>query len=322
VKAWSLLVLALVLLWPAVGRAHPQSPVTLQVVEIQDDVVAVTLRRAVAHGAQIRVEAPASCRETSASSQRVGVEQVDTITWQCDGALVGRTLALSGLRELALGALVVVIPREGATVHALIGPEDPSFVVPAEPTSPDVIARYLALGAWHLASGADHVLFVLALVLLASGWRRLLVTVTAFTLGHSLTLCGAALGWIVLPSSWAEIGIALTLVVVALQILEHRPARSTHGPALAAAFGLVHGLGFSGALADVGLPADARVAALFGFNAGLELAQLGFVLVAWPLWQRGLTRLPHRHLLQVVLAYAIGALACMWTIERLVGISG
>jgi uncharacterized membrane protein YqjE len=79
----------------------------------------------------------------------------------------------------------------------------------------------------------------------------------------------------------------------------------------------VHGLGFSGALADVGLPAEARIPALFGFNAGLELAQLALVLVAWPLWQLLVTRLPHRRdLVRIAMAYAIGALACMWTLER------
>jgi hypothetical protein len=315
VKAWWLAVLWL--LWPALASAHPQSPITAQVAELEDHAVAVTLRRAAALHDTVRMDPPAGCRVTAATSRREGGDRVDTSTWQCDGPLVGRTLALPGLRAQAVGALLIVTPHGVAPLHTVLGPDAVQFVVPPTPGSGEVVAQYVQLGARHLLSGADHLLFVLALVLLAGSFRRLVVTVTAFTLGHSVTLAAAALGWIALPSAWAEIGIALTLVVVALQTLEADAQRSRHGPGLALAFGLVHGLGFSGALAEVGLPTDARVPALFGFNAGLELAQLAVVLLAWPLW-RSLARTDARRRLgHAAVGYAIGALACMWTLERL-----
>jgi hydrogenase/urease accessory protein HupE len=187
------------------------------------------------------------------------------------------------------------------------------------PSTLELLVQYGRLGVEHLAGGLDHVLFVLALVLLATSARRLVATVTAFTLGHSLTLAASALGVLALPSAWAEIGIALTLVVVALQVLDDDGAHA-HGPLLAGAFGLVHGLGFSTALGEIGLPAGARVPALLGFNVGVELGQLAVVLVAWPL-QHALERhAPRgRALSRIALGYAIGALAFMWMLERLCG---
>jgi HupE/UreJ protein len=314
-RTW--LVLAL-LLWPTLVHAHPQAPVSLRVVELDTHTVAVTLRRAYALRDELRIEPPAGCAATSSSSRRDGAEQIDVAAWQCNAPLVGQTLRLPGLRGLGLGALVVVEPRDRAALHATMTADTPTFTVPAAATTTGVVARYVQLGAEHLGAGLDHLLLVAALVLLAAGMRALVTTITAFTLGHSVTLTAVALGVIAPSSALAELAIAATLVVVALQVQE---GESRHGPVLALAFGLVHGLGFAGALAELGMPDEARVWALLGFNVGIELGQLAVVLLAWPLWHACRRQAPHTaSRVRLWLGYAIGALACMWAIERVLAI--
>ncbi|MFK7991479.1 MAG: HupE/UreJ family protein [Sandaracinaceae bacterium] len=149
-----------------------------------------------------------------------------------------------------------------------------------------LLVRFAEEGVIHLATGYDHVLFLLSLILTAGGLARreglkvalrdVAVIVTAFTIGHSLTLVAAALGWVVLPSRWVESTIALSIVLTAALNLARPEARKGLA-AVAGGFGLVHGFGFSGVLAELGLPAQARVASLLAFNVGIELAQLAFV---------------------------------------------
>lgn len=215
--------------------------------------------------------------------------------------------------------LVAALGVLGFPLVAAAHPEGPVrlplFDVGA-PSWDAIFVQYGRLGVAHLFAGLDHVLFVLALVLLATGARRLVATVTAFTAGHSLTLAASALGVIALPPAWAEIAIAITLVVVALQVLDGDEAPN-HGPLLAGAFGLVHGLGFSSALGEIGLPVGARLPALLGFNLGVEVAQLGIVLVAWPLFFALARRAPRgRVLTRTLVGHATGALAFMWVLER------
>ena len=137
------------------------------------------------------------------------------------------------------------------------------------------------LGIEHILSGFDHLLFVLALVLLVHGKRRLLLTVTAFTAAHSLTLAGATLGWVRLPGPPVEASIALSIVFVASEIVharQGRPGMTARYPwVVAFSFGLLHGFGFAGALAEVGLPQSSIPIALLFFNVGVELGQLLFV---------------------------------------------
>jgi hydrogenase/urease accessory protein HupE len=181
---------------------------------------------------------------------------------------------------------------------------------------------YLRLGAEHILGGIDHLLFVLALLLIVRGGKRILMTVTAFTVAHSLTLVAATLRIVHVPGPPVEAIIALSIVFVAAEVahgLQGRPGLTARAPWLVAfTFGLLHGFGFAGALAEVGLPQHAIAVALLMFNVGVELGQLAFVAVVlaagmalaqlrldWPRWA---PRVP---------AYAIGSIAMLWTIERI-----
>ena len=145
----------------------------------------------------------------------------------------------------------------------------------------DVLATYLRLGIEHILTGPDHLLFVLCLLLLVPSLGKLLATVTAFTLAHSLTLGAATLGFIDLPAPPIEAMIALSIVFLAAELLRGDAGRSaitrSYPWLLAFSFGLLHGLGFAGALAEIGLPHGEIPAALFAFNIGVELGQLAFI---------------------------------------------
>jgi hypothetical protein len=198
-----------------------------------------------------------------------------------------------------------------------------------------VIKTYFGLGVEHILLGIDHLLFVLALLFLVENWPRLIGTVTAFTLAHSLTLAAATFGWIQVPQAPVEAAIALSIVFVAAEVLhrgEGRAGLAARKPwVVAFVFGLLHGLGFAGALREVGLPEHAIPLALAFFNIGVEFGQLLFVGVVFVLF-RGFKQLPGRaaaerqssawHVAASVstpAAYVIGPLAAFWVFERVYG---
>jgi len=184
----------------------------------------------------------------------------------------------------------------------------------------EIARAYTVLGVEHILSGFDHLLFVLSLLFLVKFNRRLVWTITAFTLAHSVTLVLSALGWLTLRSPPVEATIALSIVLVVVEALHDRKTLSRRWPALVAfLFGLVHGLGFAGALAEIGLPQKHLSVALLTFNVGVELGQLCVVGCAYLLY-RSFARFPTFALARVPAIYAIGAIAAFWSIDRIVNI--
>jgi hydrogenase/urease accessory protein HupE len=274
-------------------------------------------------GSDLRPRLPAECRPVG-EPQADGDGAALTLRWRASCAaagVVGGRFAVLGLREARTDALLRLELSDGRRVQAVLGADAPEFTVPERQRPGDVGRAYLALGARHILEGLDHLLFVLGLVLLLPGARPLLWTITAFTLGHSVTLSLAALSAIALPPGPVEVAIAASLLVVAVELAggeRERPSLLRRVPwAMAAGFGLLHGLGFAGALVEAGLPQEEVPLALFSFNLGIELGQLAFVLAvvalrralrplsaAGPAW---LARAP---------AYGIGTLAAYWICER------
>jgi hypothetical protein len=237
------------------------------------------------------------------------------------GGLTGTTIAIDGLAATLTDGLVRVELAGGSVQTVRVTPDAPSFTVAAAPGSGAVARTYLALGVEHILLGVDHLLFVLALLILVPGARMLLWTITAFTLAHSLTLAAATLGWVAVPPPPVEAVIALSIVFVAGEIVHGargRPGISARQPWLVAfAFGLLHGLGFAGALHEIGLPQRAIPLALLAFNVGVELGQILFVgaVLAGAML---LARLPVRppRAWRTAAAYGIGAVAAYWLVER------
>ena len=241
----------------------------------------------------------------------------------CQGGLAGSIVRIDGLTATLTDVLVRVERLDGSTQVTRVTSSSPTFVVEATPRRFEVARTYLALGVEHILAGVDHLLFVSGLLLLVSGIRRLLLTVSAFTLSHTVTLTLATLGFVNVPPAPVEAVIALSILFVAYEVLrknENPSGLAQRKPWLVAfSFGLLHGLGFAGGLSAAGLPAAHIPLALGFFSAGVEVGHFSFVAAAliliaavrqwtkkFPTWS---WRLP---------PYAIGSVAAYWLIVRLV----
>lgn len=184
----------------------------------------------------------------------------------------------------------------------------------------EIARAYAVLGVEHILGGFDHLLFVLSLLFLVSFNRRLVLTISAFTLAHSLTLALSALGWLTLRSPPVEATIALSIMLVAAEALNKELTLSRRWPAVVAfLFGLVHGLGFAGALSDIGLPKHHLFVALLTFNVGVEVGQLLVVALAYGVYRAFAAR-PRFVAARKPALYAIGGIAAYWSIGRIVSI--
>ena len=250
-------------------------------------------------------------------------------TVEIPGGLEGKTISFPGLSETRIDVLARLERADGSVQLERIVAVDPQFVVRASPGPLEVVQTYTVLGIGHILLGFDHLCFVLALVLIVRGTKRLIWTVTAFTVAHSITLALATLDVIRIPAPPVEATIALSIVFVANEIIQQRRGRegvASRQPWLVAfAFGLLHGLGFAGALAEIGLPSNAIPLALLFFNAGVEIGQLLFiagVLLTMKLLSTLAERRSNLRYVPVAAAYAIGGLASYWLIERVSGFWG
>jgi len=242
-----------------------------------------------------------------------------------EGGLAGKAIEFPNLSASRIDVLVRVERSDGTTQVGRVLPIEPRFVVTASPGAFEVARTYTVLGIEHILTGFDHLLFVLALVILVIGTRRLIATITAFTVAHSLTLFAATLGWIHVPGPPVEAVIALSIVFVAGEIVharQGRPGLTQRYPWIVAfTFGLLHGLGFAGALAEVGLPPLSIPMALLFFNVGVEIGQLIFIAVVLAViaagrWiARRLKSSPPSWLWRVP-PYAIGGIASFWVVQR------
>jgi len=331
----SLLVAIVAMLFALVcgpAGAHNLAPAYLELREQAHGEVRVLWRISAIGPRGVRLLPALPCAAASEPSARLTAEAV-VLEWTlaCDGALVGRELRVEGLSFGGIDALVHVALADGRELRAILSAAAPAFTVPARESPRAVLASYARLGFAHLWSGADHLLFVAGLALLLGATRRLVLAITAFTAGHSATLALAVLGVVTPPRAAVEIAIAATIVALALslartQASEHAaaPRGIARRPALLPfAFGLLHGLGFAGALAELGLPQHAIPLALFAFNLGIEAGQLAFVAVLLALagalarTSAALLASPRRIALGYeAAASAIGALGVFWCLDR------
>ena len=239
-----------------------------------------------------------------------------------NGGFDRTSIRIDGLEATLTDALVRIERLDGTTQTVRLSPSSPSFTVEAEPGKWEVARAYLVLGIEHILLGIDHLLFILALMILVRGAKRLLWTITAFTVAHSFTLAAATLGWIHVPIPPVEASIALSIVFLAAEIARTRTGHSSltyRKPWIVAfLFGLLHGLGFASALSEVGLPANAIPLALLFFNVGVETGQVVFIgcVLAIVAGARRLS-LPPSVWNWRVPVYAIGAVAACWTFQRI-----
>jgi hypothetical protein len=307
------------------AAAHPLAPALLELRELGGGRVGVTWKtsRYSAPGVAMAPILPAACRAESAPTATVEADSV-TQTWTvlCDpGGLVGARVGVSGLSEARVDALIRVTMADGRLIRAIVRAASPLLTIPVRPQPLDVVRAYVVIGIEHILTGVDHLLFVAGLVLLVGAGMPLLRVLTAFIVGHSITLSLAGLDLLRVPSRPTELLIAVSVFWLAVELAREpaeRPAwLRNRAWVMALALGLLHGFGFASALREVGLPQGEAALALCSFNVGIELGQLAFVAllliataalravrVTWPRWA------------QLIPLYTMGSLAAFWCLER------
>ncbi len=322
--------LLLPILWALAPNAiaHELRPAYLELRQTAPDTFSV-LWKVPARGDDLRlgiyVRLPESAQNISEPrGVFAGTTYVERWTIREPNGLVGSTIHIDGLSTMLTDVLVRIERLDGVTQIARLMPTSPSMLVKASPPWWESAWTYGALGVDHILLGVDHLLFVLALLLLVRGGKRLVGAVTAFTIAHSITLALASLGVVHVPGPPVEACIALSIVFVASEILHSRAGRrglTERAPWIVAfIFGLLHGLGFAGALSETGLPEGSIVVSLLFFNLGVEAGQLAFIALvmgavilikrARPSIMSSLGWLP---------PYLVGSVAMFWVIERVAG---
>jgi hydrogenase/urease accessory protein HupE len=321
----------LVLCLSTTASAHPLAPALLQLEEQPGGEVRVLWKRSALSvpGSNVEPVLPAACPPTTpAAVEQEGVAVFVRWTIDCgETGLVGQPVRIEGLGPAKIDTLVRIALADGRSVQRVLRRAEPEMIIPAKASRKQVFVDYLSIGFDHILGGTDHLLFVFGLFLLCSSLAPLVKTITSFTVGHSVTLSLAALGYTNLPSGPIEVLIAASVLALAVELARNgsqAEARETlmrrYPWPMALLFGLLHGMGFAGALREVGLPQGEIPMALFSFNVGIELGQLAFVIalvIAAALLKRLPLPIP---LPQRAAVYAMGSLAAFWTIERAVAL--
>ena len=323
--------LAACLLWAAfagLAQAHALQPGYLELRALGNDTWSVFWRKPDVQGRPMAMEAHLSDRCTA---ETIPQPRFDGPRWssrwitQCPGGLEGTVITIVGLEDTRTDVLVRYELQAGQGQAWRLMPSAPDFEVPSAPSAWAVFSSYTGLGVEHILFGGDHLLFVLALLLLIRNLRVLIGAITAFTVAHSLTLGAAALGWLTIPGPPVEAVIALSIMFLAHEVLRRDPIAprlSERAPwVVSFGFGLIHGLGFGSALSEIGLPQNEVVLALLAFNIGVEIGQVGFILAVLVGWRclAFLIQPTQVRALQLPLVYAIGGVAAYWLIERVAG---
>jgi hydrogenase/urease accessory protein HupE len=311
------------------ASAHESRPAYMQVTEIAPKRYEIVWRTPVLSGMRLPValRLPNSARNvTEPTLRELADSLLERRLIELDNGLTGTRIEIVGLQATITDALVRVQLLDGTYSTTLVRPSKPWIEIATSRSSLEVAAAYLMHGVEHILLGYDHLLFVLALILIVRRGRVLLITVTAFTIAHSITLSLATLGLVHVPGPPVEATIALSILLLACEIIRSdrgQPSLTAQWPWLVAfSFGLLHGFGFAGALAEIGLPKADIPLALLAFNIGVEAGQMVFIAVvlgALACVRR--IRLPaflERHARPVTI-YAIGIMAAYWFIERLAG---
>jgi hydrogenase/urease accessory protein HupE len=305
--------------------AHEIRPAYLEIREVNANRIEIFWKQPVSGESGIYLTPVLSSgwlTDTASVNSATGTALVRQWKIRTTQSIAGQTITIDGLKNTITDVLVSISFADGTKITRIIRPSDPSFVINKSQQSALPVLDYLRLGIEHILFGIDHLLFVLALILIVKGKRRLLKTITAFTIAHSLTLAAATLGWVHIPFAPVESVIALSIIFLAVELVHYYQGKNVFSSqypwVVSFIFGLLHGFGFAGALANVGLPPHDIPLTLFLFNVGVETGQLIFIfavmMVIWllhkilknlPVWSRWIP------------PYAIGCMAAFWFFQRL-----
>ena len=313
------------LLMPACTRAHEARPAYLELKETAPNQFSVLWRTPVLAGRRLplTLRMPESVTNVKPPAVEELADSLVERRWVDAGpkGLAGKRIEIPGLQFTITDALVRVELLDGRTIQAIARPSQPWVEIAASQSQWEVMGTYVVEGIRHILFGADHLLFVLGLLLIVGNGWMLVKTVTAFTVAHSITLAVATLGYANAPALPLNAAIALSILFLGPEIVRVWRGETSftirHPWVVAFAFGLLHGFGFATAMTSAGLPRQDLPWALLSFNVGVEIGQLGFVAlilamehsfrvleVRWPRW------------VQALPGYAVGTLGAFWTIQR------
>lgn len=319
----ALCVLLFVLFCSVPAHAHELRPAYLELHETKPNEFSVLWKTPMLGDMRLSL-APDFSGETKAISEVVTRKPtgaaVQTWTLRAPG-LRGQTLRIRGLESTMTDALVRIEFADGTSWTQRLTARAPTAMIPMHESSINVAGVYTKLGIEHILTGIDHLLFILALLIITRGGWKLIKTVTAFTVAHSVTLTLATLGFVHVPQPPVEAVIALSIVFVASEIIRQlngREGLTSRAPwVVAFTFGLLHGLGFAGALSEVGFPQGHIPLALLFFSIGVEAGQFLFIGVVLSVIALALrVRLPAPRWVHLAPPYAIGTIAMFWLIQR------
>jgi hydrogenase/urease accessory protein HupE len=352
-KLW-LFLLTILLLSVSAARAHETRPAYLEIQELNASQYRVVWKRPILGevALPLALRLPEICRdlEVPARYATLGSLTERRVIACGDGGLAGKIVAINGLEASITDALVRIQTGDGRTQTRLLKPSSPSFVVPEARSAGGIAVEYIVLGIDHIIRGVDHLLFVLGLLLIVPGRLMLFKTITSFTIAHSITLGVATLGYASIPVPPLNAAIALSIFFLGPEIVKQRRTgfgmrdtrsvnpgsritdlRSLNGSRIAErvsltirypwivafVFGLLHGFGFASGLTDLGLPQAEIPLALLLFNVGVEIGQVGFVVLIFVLDKSfHILEIRWPHWAELVPGYAVGSLGAFWTIER------
>ncbi len=302
------------------ASAHEIRPAALELTEQTDGMVAVIWKQPILSGRKLKMRPvlPDQCPQPETTRQIISGDAI-VESWQVPCRLDSGAVSIEGLDRTLTDVFVRLRTASGEESTHILRPASTSFALGDPGGSPS--SAYLRIGAEHMLLGWDHLLFVLGLVLLTAP-RKLLWVITAFTVGHSVTLGITALGLFTLPSQPVELLIALSIFFLAVEVVRKWAGKTSltiRKPWLIAlGFGLLHGLGFAGALADIGLPKGEEIWALLLFNLGVEIGQIFFVILALSLlWLVQRMSMDRRKWIEMAALYVVGGLGAFYTLTRI-----
>jgi hypothetical protein len=323
--AWTWTVLLLLILGSSAAIAHEARPCYLEVTETSPGQYAVLWRTPVLAGMRLPVtlQLPDGVRDLKDPAVEELTDSLVERRWITAGAngLVGRRIAFPGLQATITDVLVRVKLLDDRSWSVIVHPAHAYIEISASQSHLAVMAGYIVHGIRHISLGADHLLFLLGLLLIVRDRWMLVKTITAFTVAHSVTLALATFGYASLPVAPLNAAIALSILFLGPEIVRMWRGESSftirHPWVVAFAFGLLHGFGFASALTSAGLPRTELPLALLSFNVGVEIGQLGFIVlvlllerafrileIRWPRW------------VEVLPGYTVGSLGAFWTLQR------
>jgi hypothetical protein len=313
-----------VLCQAAAADAHESRPAYLQITETATGRYEVLWRTPMLSGMRMPVvlKLPDQARNVTQPTLRYLPDSlIERRVVEANSGLAGTRVEFVGLQATITDVLVRVRLRDGSDASTLVRPSQPWIDIARSRGTLETAGSFIAHGIQHISLGVDHLLFVLGLLLIVKDRWMLLKTITAFTVAHSITLAVATFGYAAAPVAPLNAAIALSILFLGPEIVRTWRGETSftirHPWVVAFFFGLLHGFGFAGALTGAGLPAKDLPLALLSFNMGVEIGQVGFVLlvvllersfrqllIRWPEW------------MEAVPGYAVGSLGAFWTIQR------